>query len=865
VAEPPETRRVHGGDDGDGPPAEPVSGRSAPPETRRVTPETRRVARDTGTPRSPRPADGTPPTRQVAGKGGDGGNGGPGALGAPPPAPGSPELPPTLAERFEVVDGTPPLRGGEAWVWRVTDKKRIALLRPEYALKVYRRGEHPSPEVRRRRAAMRSRYLLKLRNSDVAGGEPWEFEADGQSWELTDWVAGGTLHDLIGRHPEGMPEPLVRAIVGQLADALHAVHGAKVVHRDVKPANILIRKDGGPEEIKVALTDFGAACAVDRGLDIKLDLPRTTEYSAPEIFLNAVTAPSDCWSLGMTVAEMATGQHPLAGHSAERIPLHINQYTVPVPEQDEVPARIRLLCRGLLVHKYADRWEDKQVADWLNGETPPVADERGPSTTDKRPFVFDGTPYRDRASLATVLAAEANWGKAARDLFGPGGGRKKELLDWLSQFHDQDAADSPGQLTLGLARVARSPDASLLLVLRSMYPGLPASYLGRPISVEELANTARWAMSGPAAAAQRATLTGAPGDGRAIARKVIEDLWTYRLLLDLDGAPGGAGLQDTDARWRASEAAWDTARARVNGRLPAVPQRQADQLVWPRWRGTPLRAWLLWIAADPANARKELRQKLASQRRLIRANLGRQRLDWFDELAARASVSLEASLAAYAVTELATGESEAIRATREAAAQSQRERKRLWNRRENWRSLNRPVALGWAAAAVGIVAVGWVALLLFSSGVRFASAAEINEAWIFMTIALLLQAGIEFWLAAVIGGPYHPDYSLISWLAPRAGRTGRAFRHRGTIGALVVAGVFAALLGATITVPFLLPLILVPTHAGWAYARHHRWREDYRRRREHIVGAGTADHASPRPRSGGWWQWLIGNRTETSA
>ena len=224
------------------------------------------MARDPGAPQSARPADGTPPTRRVAGNG----NGGPGVRGGPPPAAGSPQLPPTLAERFEIVDGTPPLRGGEAWVWRVTDKqKRLSLLRPEYALKVYRRGEHPRPEVRKRRAAMRSPYLLKLRNSDVAGGEPWEFEADGQSWELTDWVAGGTLHDLIGRHPAGMPEPLIRVIVGQLAHALRAVHEARVVHRDVKPTNVLIRKDGGPGEIEVALIDFGAACEVDRGLDIE--------------------------------------------------------------------------------------------------------------------------------------------------------------------------------------------------------------------------------------------------------------------------------------------------------------------------------------------------------------------------------------------------------------------------------------------------------------------------------------------------------------------------------------------------------------------------------------------------------------------
>jgi hypothetical protein len=266
-----------------------------------------------------------------------------------------------------------------------------------------------------------------------------------------------------------------------------------------------------------------------------------------------------------------------------------------------------------------------------------------------------------------------------------------------------------------------------------------------------------------------------------------------------------------------------------------------------------LRAWLLRLACDP-QMDATVQGWLADIQRQVRLNLGDlgASLDWFEELVAGA-VTPAARLAVYSISGLALAQSERIRIRLEKERVGQIARLRLWNRRERWRDLDRPVALGWAGASIGIFAIGWIVLLLFSSGVRFASPAEINQAWIFMAIALVLQACAELWLAAVIGGPYHPDYSLMTGVSRAAGRTGRTFVRRGTIGFLVIAAASAMLLTATIFVPFLLPLILVSAHAGWARARYQRWRADYARRRNRARGlieptpvpAGVPDSGAP--------------------
>ena len=123
---------------------------------------------------------------------------------------------------------------------------------------------------------------------------------------VMEFVEGVPLSTAIREH--GAFDPAgVRSIVGQMALALHAAHDAGVVHRDVKPANVLLTDDG-----VVKLTDFGIARATtSTGLTKTGEMLGTPHYLSPEQALGrSATAASDLYALGVVAHELLTGRRP---------------------------------------------------------------------------------------------------------------------------------------------------------------------------------------------------------------------------------------------------------------------------------------------------------------------------------------------------------------------------------------------------------------------------------------------------------------------------------------------------------------------------------------------------------------------------
>jgi serine/threonine-protein kinase len=138
-------------------------------------------------------------------------------------------------------------------------------------------------------------------------------EADGMVYLAMPYVEGRTLRDEM-RGP--MPPSRVITIGRALADALDHAHGRGVIHRDVKPDNVILCRDG-----RVMLMDFGTAhVSGDPALAGSGAIVGTFPYVAPELLTGAVPdARSDLYALGITLHELCVGSPPFEGSPAEML------------------------------------------------------------------------------------------------------------------------------------------------------------------------------------------------------------------------------------------------------------------------------------------------------------------------------------------------------------------------------------------------------------------------------------------------------------------------------------------------------------------------------------------------------------------
>jgi serine/threonine protein kinase len=147
---------------------------------------------------------------------------------------------------------------------------------------------------------------------------------------VLDYAPGGTLRQ---RHPEGslLPVSIAVAYVKQIAAALQYAHDEKLVHRDVKPENMLLGRRN-----EVLLSDFGVALMVQTfSFQSLQDVAGTLPYMAPEQIQGKPRPASDQYALGIIVYEWLTGQRPFSGSPAEMISKHL--IATPLPLRDKVP------------------------------------------------------------------------------------------------------------------------------------------------------------------------------------------------------------------------------------------------------------------------------------------------------------------------------------------------------------------------------------------------------------------------------------------------------------------------------------------------------------------------------------------------
>jgi serine/threonine protein kinase len=195
-------------------------------------------------------------------------------------------------------------RGGSAEVWCCTDE---ALDRQVAVKLVTSSGGEDSGRV-----GDEARLLARLSHPGLVPVYDAGTDETGRPWVVMELVDGETLSDAIRRGP--MPSERVAEIGARLADALAYVHGEALIHRDVKPANVLLGQDG-----RVRLTDFGIARLVDAAKVTATGLTvGTASYLSPEqVTAEPVGTAADVYSLGLVLLECLTGEREYPGSAVE--------------------------------------------------------------------------------------------------------------------------------------------------------------------------------------------------------------------------------------------------------------------------------------------------------------------------------------------------------------------------------------------------------------------------------------------------------------------------------------------------------------------------------------------------------------------
>ncbi|WP_372366626.1 serine/threonine-protein kinase [Candidatus Uabimicrobium sp. HlEnr_7] len=206
---------------------------------------------------------------------------------------------------------------------------------------------------------------------------------------VMEYIDGKSVDDYLTKQGQ-LPIKTSIKIIKQAAEGLAAAHAANILHRDVKPANILIsRKD---EVVKLA--DFGLA-RLNSQNNIKLtdtgSIVGTMGYTAPEQMKGNPTTFSDLYSLGITFFEMLTGELPYRGDSAYAM---INKHAkAPIPSvksiRSEVPQVLDDLIRQLMAKKPQERPQSATfIADFLDTYLQKLRKGQGEKTgsTRRRPM-----------------------------------------------------------------------------------------------------------------------------------------------------------------------------------------------------------------------------------------------------------------------------------------------------------------------------------------------------------------------------------------------------------------------------------------------------------------------------------------------
>jgi len=364
-----------------------------------------------------------------------------------------------LSERYELSELIG--HGGMADVYRAVDRQT----QQPVAVKVLRSddAELVGRLVREARTLARLAHpgLVRLLDTGTSGG---------RAFLVMELVEGPTLATEIRRGP--MPTARVAQLGAQLADALGYVHARGVVHRDVKPGNVLLDGDG-----RARLADFGIARLLDETAMTSTGTTLgTAAYMAPEqLRHHRVGRPADVWSLGMVLLECLVGRRLFEGSPAAVV---ARRLAAPVVVPADLPAPWRMLLRAMLDDDPGARPSATHAAELLRASAfgepwtvVPGAGRGGVVGTDRGAPAGEATAVADTAPATVATAIAPPPLRPASDLPAHLLRRRRHRHWWLAAALAVVAAGAVGIA----AAVAGAPAATTRLVPRSSSPSTTAA------------------------------------------------------------------------------------------------------------------------------------------------------------------------------------------------------------------------------------------------------------------------------------------------------------------------------------------------------------------------------------------------------
>ena len=330
---------------------------------------------------------------------------------AAPPAPSSTILNPDL-----LVHESSQLQEGFLLDGRYRIEKHLDVISGEADLYLCTLNEEEFiAKIYKRKFAVKQEIIDALRNIDCPCIAELRdtFSLNGYPVEIIPYYKNGSL-----QNSRCSFEELKEYIIPDINKALHELHRIGILHKDLKPANIMRCDDGR----HIALIDFGISSVLEKGRTVLITKTgMTPEYSAPETFKNVFLEESDYYSFGISLFELFCGYTPYAELSGEEIEQYVSVQRIPLPA--DMPRPLQDLISALTYYDITNRrakdnpnrrWTFEEVERWLSGEEQILPGE-GTEKKPVSPYIFLGKEYTSPGELAAAFAA--NWDDGKKQLF----------------------------------------------------------------------------------------------------------------------------------------------------------------------------------------------------------------------------------------------------------------------------------------------------------------------------------------------------------------------------------------------------------------------------------------------------------------